>query len=127
MRISDWSSDVCSSDLAAVSIDAIFIGKLMAMLAMSLVGIAIWGSVAFLIYLASFGGTAPLPAPAVGWPLFAGLGVIYFAMAYMLLGSLFIGIGAQARSEGHTYELQSLMSISYAVFCLKKKKKLITD
>src|SRR3546814_3002768 len=50
---------------AAVSIDAIFIGKLMAMLAMSLVGIAIWGSVAFLIYLASFGGTAPLPAPAV--------------------------------------------------------------
>src|SRR3546814_16362583 len=81
---------------AAVSIDACFIGKLMAMLAMSLVGIAIWGSVAFLIYLASFGGTAPLPAPAVGWPLFAGLGVIYFAMAYMLLGSLFIGIGAQA-------------------------------
>src|SRR3546814_3579227 len=81
---------------AAVSIDVIFIGKLMAMLAMSLVGIAIWGSVAFLIYLASFGGTAPLPAPAVGWPLFAGLGVIYFAMAYMLLGSLFIGIGAQA-------------------------------
>src|SRR3546814_3028648 len=28
-----------------------------------------------------------------------------------------------ARSEEHTSELQSLMSISYAVFCLKKKKK----
>src|SRR3546814_6540570 len=28
-----------------------------------------------------------------------------------------------ARSEEHTYELQSLMRISYAVFCLKKKKK----
>src|SRR3546814_7064468 len=28
-----------------------------------------------------------------------------------------------ARSEGHTSELQSLMRISYAVFCLKKKKK----
>src|SRR3546814_3650325 len=27
------------------------------------------------------------------------------------------------RSEEHTYELQSLMSISYAVFCLKKKKR----
>src|SRR3546814_6653978 len=27
------------------------------------------------------------------------------------------------RSEEHTYELQSLMRISYAVFCLKKKKK----
>src|SRR3546814_3142165 len=31
-----------------------------------------------------------------------------------------VGIGA--RSEEHTSELQSLMRISYAVFCLKKKK-----
>src|SRR3546814_696834 len=31
--------------------------------------------------------------------------------------------GAQSRSEEHTSELQSLMRISYAVFCLKKKKK----
>src|SRR3546814_2775466 len=30
---------------------------------------------------------------------------------------------APARSEEHTSELQSLMRISYAVFCLKKKKK----
>src|SRR3546814_2179556 len=32
-----------------------------------------------------------------------------------------------ARSEEHTSELQSLMRISYAVFCLKKKNKHITD
>src|SRR3546814_6869347 len=31
--------------------------------------------------------------------------------------------GAHPRSEEHTSELQSLMRISYAVFCLKKKKK----
>src|SRR3546814_4557128 len=31
---------------------------------------------------------------------------------------------ADARSEEHTSELQSLMRISYAVFCLKKKNKL---
>src|SRR3546814_6833660 len=31
--------------------------------------------------------------------------------------------GPQRRSEEHTSELQSLMRISYAVFCLKKKKK----
>src|SRR3546814_2769741 len=31
--------------------------------------------------------------------------------------------GADARSEEHTSELQSLMRISYAVFCLKKKKR----
>src|SRR3546814_1379075 len=30
---------------------------------------------------------------------------------------------AEPRSEEHTSELQSLMRISYAVFCLKKKKK----
>src|SRR3546814_2511216 len=32
-----------------------------------------------------------------------------------------LGIDAQMRSEEHTSELQSLMRISYAVFCLKKK------
>jgi len=37
-----------------------------------------------------------LPAPAVGWPLFAALTLIYFAMAYLLLGSLFLGIGSLA-------------------------------
>src|SRR3546814_5260983 len=31
--------------------------------------------------------------------------------------------GATTRSEEHTSELQSLMRISYAVFCLKKKRK----
>src|SRR3546814_4471530 len=39
---------------------------------------------------------------------------------------IYDGIGAgeaAARSEEHTSELQSLMRISYAVFCLKKKKK----
>src|SRR3546814_4993148 len=33
------------------------------------------------------------------------------------------GYGTSTRSEEHTSELQSLMRISYAVFCLKKKKK----
>src|SRR3546814_2874008 len=35
----------------------------------------------------------------------------------------FVAQDAQGRSEEHTSELQSLMRISYAVFCLKKKKK----
>src|SRR3546814_9165136 len=37
------------------------------------------------------------------------------------LGALLVGSG-EFRSEEHTSELQSLMRISYAVFCLKKKK-----
>src|SRR3546814_6319639 len=36
---------------------------------------------------------------------------------------LAVAVGAPARSEEHTSELQSLMRISYAVFCLKKKNK----
>src|SRR3546814_16242690 len=35
-------------------------------------------------------------------------------------------VRSSARSEEHTSELQSLMRISYAVFCLKKKKNLVT-
>src|SRR3546814_7514376 len=40
-------------------------------------------------------------------------------------GGAFIGLSGLAilRSEEHTSELQSLMRISYAVFCLKKKTK----
>src|SRR3546814_3727476 len=35
-----------------------------------------------------------------------------------------LGAGAASRSEEHTSELQSLMRISYAVFCLKQKKEI---
>src|SRR3546814_6978187 len=37
--------------------------------------------------------------------------------------SLYDGGRCESRSEEHTSELQSLMRISYAVFCLKKKKR----
>src|SRR3546814_2870663 len=40
---------------------------------------------------------------------------------------LVIEIWSSRRSEEHTSELQSLMRISYAVFCLKKKKQTIID
>src|SRR3546814_10885845 len=38
-----------------------------------------------------------------------------------------VNVQAMARSEEHTSELQSLMRISYAVFCLKKKKEQISN
>lgn len=81
---------------AAVPMDAVFLGKLFAMLAMAFVGIAVWATVGF--GLASLSGPAlpSLPAPAVGWPIFVLLGVVYFTMAYLILGSLFLGIGAMA-------------------------------
>src|SRR3546814_5875613 len=39
------------------------------------------------------------------------------------ISAVCLGLAALLRSEEHTSELQSLMRISYAVFCLKKKKK----
>src|SRR3546814_5238622 len=113
MRISDWSSDVCSSDLDV-------------------------GSVAALRWRANAWTRMVLG-------LFTPLGVLALVLASAglaaLLGSLVtqrvreIGVrralGASTgnvvrvviggRSEEHTSELQSLMRISYAVFCLKKK------
>src|SRR3546814_3887126 len=51
-------------------------------------------------------------------------------LAYFRLGIAEPGKRPQrmkiARSEEHTSELQSLMSISYAVFCLKKKRRITT-
>src|SRR3546814_3413207 len=41
----------------------------------------------------------------------------------ILIKGCTVRIVARQRSEEHTSELQSLMRISYAVFCLKKKKK----
>jgi ABC-2 type transport system permease protein len=100
---------------AAVPIDAIFIGKLMAMLAMSLVGISIWGGTALIIYFASFGFTALLPPPAVGWPAFIALGIIYFTTAYSLLGALFIGIGAQASTVREVQTLSMPVTMGQVV------------
>lgn len=82
---------------AAVPVESIFIGKLFAMLAMAWVGIIVWtaaGAGAIAFYLP--GGLSALPAPAVGWSMFIALAVIYFSMSYLLIGSLFLGIGSQA-------------------------------
>src|SRR3546814_6643010 len=49
----------------------------------------------------------------------AKLGSIVAGMLKFIIP--FFSIGAGTRSEEHTSELQSLMRISYAVFCLKKK------
>ncbi len=89
---------------AAIPMDAVFMGKLFAMLGVSFVGITVWGLVGAGLWaiaggaITNAGGAdiANLPAPAVGWPLFVALGIIYFSMAYLLLGALFLTIGAMA-------------------------------
>ncbi|WP_230279448.1 ABC transporter permease [Croceicoccus sp. Ery15] len=81
---------------AAVPMDAVFFGKLLAMLGVSFVGIAVWGSAAALVLVAGGSGLSMLATPAVGWPVFILLCIAYFACAYLLLGSLFLSIGGLA-------------------------------
>src|SRR3546814_1573616 len=103
MRISDWSSDVCSSDLP-ISVDVLRAQAFGAGddddqlrlrdHAVKLKGAAVRNEVGRVANQRS--------CDEVG-------------IAHML------GVAAPLRSEEHTSELQSLMRISYAVFCLKKK------
>ncbi|MAW90084.1 MAG: ABC transporter permease [Altererythrobacter sp.] len=81
---------------AAIPMDAVFYGKLFAMLAVSFVGIAVWGSIGTVIFALGRSAFGSFPEPAVGWPLFCALFVIYFAMAYLLIGSVFLTIGSMA-------------------------------
>src|SRR3546814_10883039 len=94
MRISDWSSDVCSSDLLLrTEMWPVWIG-----LPLGLVDDLFSG--------------APIGTAVCLWTL-ASIAIHYFAQRIYWRGF---------RSEEQTSELQSLMRISYAVFCLKKKK-----
>jgi len=95
--IEEKSNKIIEVIAAAVPIDALFVGKLFAMLAASVVGIVVWISAgALLIQFVKQGGVATLPPPAVGWPGFLLLSVVYFGMNYLLLGAAFLTIGAQA-------------------------------
>src|SRR3546814_1512434 len=89
MRISDWSSDVCSSDLRSHS------------------GSSSRNSTPLCASEISPGRGSP-PPPTRATALAVWCGERYGR--------------SRQRSEEHTSELQSLMRISYAVFCLKKKK-----
>src|SRR3546814_9581976 len=93
MRISDWSSDVCSSDLICHTLGGTF----------DLPHADVHAIV--LPYVAEFNASA---APGA------------MARVAMALGGL--AASDAGRSEEHTSELQSLMRNSYAVFCLIKKK-----
>src|SRR3546814_4886157 len=106
MRISDWSSDVCSSDLAV---------------AQRVLGDALQDREQL---VSSFDIAMTLVS--------AGYGIVV-APSARLAGYLNRSIAARPlagaptvvmRSEEHTSELQSLMRTSYAVFCLKKKTKI---
>ena len=111
--IEEKSNKVIEVLAAAVPIEAIFLGKLFAMLAASIVGIFVWVLVGVVVVsLLVEGGTQALPIPAVGSPMFLALLVLYFAMNYLLLGSVFLSIGAQASTVREVQTLSMPVTVA---------------
>src|SRR3546814_3454248 len=101
MRISDWSSDVCSSDLVLFPN-----------------AIAFDNNMSVGDYINRAGG---FTNNANGARIIVKRQDGSFARAED--DTRMLQFGSKKRSEEHKSELQSLMRIAYAVFCLKKKKK----
>lgn len=111
--IEEKSNKVIEVLAAAVPIEAIFLGKLFAMLAASIVGILVWVSAGTAaVSMLVEGGTGALPIPAVGAAAFLALITIYFAMNYLLLGSLFLSIGAQAATVREVQTLSMPVTVA---------------
>src|SRR3546814_3542348 len=112
MRISDWSSDVCSSDLGGTIARS---GKSPVIFGRS----ADFAKAAdkVIAHKRVRGGRMP-PAPDY---LLVPEEQEEAIAAWLWRAAMRPG-DKEARSEEHTSELQSLMRISYAVFCLKKKQ-----
>src|SRR3546814_3050248 len=106
MRISDWSSDVCSSDLKRTLEPC--------KKAIKDAGI----SASEIDEVVLVGGMTRMPRVREVVKDFFGKEPHTGVNPDEVVA---IGAAIQARSEEHTSELQSLMRISYAVFCLKKK------
>src|SRR3546814_4148410 len=119
MRISDWSSDVCSSDLRCRVVQR----RERRNSRRSRTSRA--GMQTPLFNPASI--KLSHQAAAVRWAAEPQRSIWFWVAAMIenqkIRPAMVIGpLGEPLRSEEHTSELQSLMRISYAVFCLKKKK-----
>src|SRR3546814_3499177 len=129
MRISDWSSDVCSSDLTAVGAEH---ESASAGLGITHRGVCMppeamrnlserWSLTALLDDLAAR-GDAPALLTVAGERTEAVSAATLAREARQLDAGL-VAAGV-ARSEEHTSAIQSLMRISYAVFCLQHQNRL---
>ncbi len=85
---------------AAVPLEAVFLGKLVGLFGVAMTFIAFWSSIAGL-GISALPDQSPLLGlldPAIGVVPFLVLGVLYFTMGYLLLGAVFLAVGAQANS-----------------------------
>src|SRR3546814_8095589 len=113
MRISDWSSDVCSSDLPPLR------GMLW------IVGLTF--TVSILTQAGDYSLLSELFPPIRDVTTISLLTWFLLRMVRRMESNMLAKAHDGGRSEEHTSELQSLMRISYAVFCLKKKNIHLTN
>ncbi len=104
MLAEEKSNKVIEILAAAAPLEGVFFGKLLGMLGVALLFVTFWMVIiggSFVLASAQVpdqvAGLVAL-APAVGWPMFIALSIIYFFAAFLLLGSVFLGVGAQASS-----------------------------
>lgn len=84
---------------AAVPLESVFLGKLLGMYGVALLFVAFWGTVLSQIGMllpGDLGADIGQLRPAIGLLPFALLFAAYFTTAFLLLGSVFLGVGAQA-------------------------------
>ncbi len=99
MLAEEKSNKVIEILAAAAPLEGVFLGKLLGLFGVAMLFVSFWG---VLIGI----GVAALPpsvtanslVPAIGLPMFFALCAVYFTMAYMLLGAVFLGIGGLAGS-----------------------------
>src|SRR3546814_2096052 len=113
MRISDWSSDVCSSDLGASGDGAP--SRRTARRARTLAERGVMAQL------------APLPSPTLALPALIASAddrarLRFLEFFAVTIRNAHTRRAYARRSEEYTSELQSLMRTSYAAFCLKKQK-----
>src|SRR3546814_4464091 len=150
MRISDWSSDVCSSDLVVTAlssglIDGIWWRHILATVQATVLAFLVGFSVAivvgscfafsalaretlypYIVAIQSFPkvAVAPLLVVWLGYGLLPKIAIGGLLAFFPIFASTLAGLldvdKDEVRSEEHTSELQSLMRTSYAVSCLQQ-------
>ena len=116
--VEEKSNKIIEILAASVPLESIFLGKLVAMLGISLVGLGLWTAMlgtGLALFFQLFANVITLPdvTPAVGWPLFIPLLLLYYTTNFMLLGGLFLGIGGQASN------IREVQTISMPVVLLQ--------
>src|SRR3546814_9355722 len=121
MRISDWSSDVCSSDLRTTHyVSVICRGELWARRTTTYRAITRRVSGIFTRYVPLWIKILAILPVIEDGSVLALCSLREKGMKWTMMAAAAISLAALTRSEEHTSELQSLMPISFAIFASKK-------